>query len=721
MFFNPLFENIFQQIPLSLLEFWSSFSFIVGLVLMFFAYGGYTLRPGNKWGIGREWQAWDGVSFLSMGVTFFAIWISGFIGSSFVLVPGAQTFESLKDLSVFLCIVLFGYPALLVVPFAYGLSDFYEGIPLEFMTDWWIGYFINPSCFWLAHQLIGKCPDFRKLRTWKLYALFVGLFMAVEPVLWGFICTGKFTSTEAHYVITPAIFFTTLVTWVMAPFGMLAAYPLSRRLRIFWGDIPGHVKQKNLREKYWTWMSGKDPETGKDCTPGADSGVPIRFFILAPFVVSSLLMMGGTAYFALKSSEEGALRQTAKLHEVISENINLKLGSEVSEPMLRKVAASVPAKLIIVSASGEVISRFGNPGSDLITASLREIGKKDKFHVTLKSARKLSREKWLIDIRPIGGNKIYSLITAMPESYYLAGVRKGQTDSSLIFALGLVLVLFITGVLGAMVITPIRRACHAAHELSHGNLSLRLPESKLAEMNTLSMAFNRMGESLQKSFSDLAEKEDRLTLAVKTGDLGIWEWSLVEDNAFWNENMYRQHDLPSGERMTLEKWAGLLIPEDKDRMLREVRATLKSGDDFHSEFTVKWKDGSLHILRTHGQVLRNKHGEALRFLGISEDITERRKEEKDKAELFEKIASIFLSMRDHTNSPLQALNFSIALLRKRSPEQQDIIDKLETSVQRLSSINRILSRLESRMTNTNLLSENEILDYLDDVDKKASS
>jgi hypothetical protein len=66
----------------------------------------------------------------------------------------------LKDLVVLLSVVLLGYPALITIPFAYGLSDLIEGVPPDFLLAWLPGYFINPSCFWIANQL-GKNPDFR--------------------------------------------------------------------------------------------------------------------------------------------------------------------------------------------------------------------------------------------------------------------------------------------------------------------------------------------------------------------------------------------------------------------------------------------------------------------------------------------------------------------------------------------------------------------------------
>ena len=85
------------------------------------AFGGFTFRVGGRWGFGRERQTWDAKAFLSMPLTFVLIIAAGYLGSFIVLVPGAQTFESLKDLVVLLCIVLFGYPALIAVPPAYML------------------------------------------------------------------------------------------------------------------------------------------------------------------------------------------------------------------------------------------------------------------------------------------------------------------------------------------------------------------------------------------------------------------------------------------------------------------------------------------------------------------------------------------------------------------------------------------------------------------------
>src|SRR5689334_106450 len=176
-------EATFLGLPLTLLEVWGRASYLLGFALAVFAFAGFTFRRGSAWRIGRERQRWDGTALFSIPLTFLLVTITGYLGSFIVLVPGAQTFESLKDLTVFVCVILFGYPALITVPFAYGLSDLIEGVPPDFLWGWLPGYFINPTFFWIAYQLIGKDPDFRRLGTWPRYLIFVAVFMALEPVM----------------------------------------------------------------------------------------------------------------------------------------------------------------------------------------------------------------------------------------------------------------------------------------------------------------------------------------------------------------------------------------------------------------------------------------------------------------------------------------------------------------------------------------------------------
>ena len=321
-------EGIFSGIPLPLLEVWSRFSYIVGFVLALCAFGGVIFRVGGQWGLGWQRQTWDAKAFLSLPLTFGAIIASGYLGSFIVLVPGAQTFESLKDLVVLLCIVLFGYPALFAVPPAYMLSDLIEGVPPGFVLSWAEGYFFWTAFVWLAHQLIGRNPDFRAMRTWARYGVFVALIMLFDPVMWGFICSGEFTADIWYRTISPALFFTLSVSWLIAPWAFLVALPLARRFGWFWAEIPGHVGERALGSGEWIWSAGPGKATGD--ASRVDEGVPIRVFVFAPFILLLLVMVGATAIVALRSADDDAARLVTRLHQEASTSFRLRLAEHLA-------------------------------------------------------------------------------------------------------------------------------------------------------------------------------------------------------------------------------------------------------------------------------------------------------------------------------------------------------------------------------------------------------
>jgi C4-dicarboxylate-specific signal transduction histidine kinase len=529
-------EETVAAIPLPVLEVWGRFAYLVGLGLAVCAFGRFTFRVGSHWGLGRERQTWNERAFLAIPLTFVLIVASGYAGSFIVLVPGAQTFESVKDLVVILCLVLLGYPALVTVPFAYGLSDLIEGVPPAYLLGWLPGYFINPACFWVAYQLIGMDPDFRRAGTWGLYLLAFAVFMALEPVLWGFICSDQFTPAVSYRTVTPALFFTTGLSWLLAPLAMLAALPLARRFQMFWAEIPGHVRQRALGSGRQAWEAGRhQPLHAGSSEP---RGLPIRMFLLAPFIALVLVMVGITAYVALRGAESDATRLAERLHRETATNIRLRLddyltgvsqaGAEPTDgvaSVMNNLPMAVDGRAFIVDRAGSIVASSAAAEDAVVLqaiAALREgagglaaFALDRQFHVDYVSERPLSRQRWLTyaSLYPLvrlGRTDDWILVTAMPEASYLAGVQSGHSRTAMVFAVALLLSLGLAGAMAATVAAPLRRLSQAIGAFERGDLAERVPGSRLAELSVLSRSFNDMADRLQASFASLkAEVEMR--------------------------------------------------------------------------------------------------------------------------------------------------------------------------------------------------------------------
>ncbi|GEM_PF-2745781 len=135
----------------------------------------------------------------------------------------------------------------------------------------------------------------------------------------------------------------------------------------------------------------------------------------------------------------------------------------------------------------------------------------------------------------------------------------------------------------------------------------------------------RKEEALRKS-------EERLTLALSAGHMGIWDWDMRTDESVWNEETYRMLGYKVGEvKPNFAAWADRIHPQDKGWMSAKLEMALKLGDGFSGEFRVLWPDGTVRWIYAVGGLERDRRGEAVRTFGVMMDVTDRKNVEKELA------------------------------------------------------------------------------------------
>ncbi|HVQ28367.1 MAG TPA: PAS domain-containing protein [Vicinamibacteria bacterium] len=116
--------------------------------------------------------------------------------------------------------------------------------------------------------------------------------------------------------------------------------------------------------------------------------------------------------------------------------------------------------------------------------------------------------------------------------------------------------------------------------------------------------------------------------------LGIWQWDLSDPAIDWSDELYRIYGLQPREcAITFEKFLEWVHLEDRDRMRSEVNRALDTGRPFAFEHRIVRGDGSVRILESRGEVVRDLEGRALRLVGTSQDLTERRQQEDARREV----------------------------------------------------------------------------------------
>jgi PAS domain S-box-containing protein len=122
---------------------------------------------------------------------------------------------------------------------------------------------------------------------------------------------------------------------------------------------------------------------------------------------------------------------------------------------------------------------------------------------------------------------------------------------------------------------------------------------------------------------------ERLQLALRSSQFGVWETDLLTGRMDWDDRMLEIYGLTratfNGHRDT---WANCLHPDDRAAaILRSSRAVKGDDNAYDTEFRIVRPDGSVRHIEAHGQLQHDAQGRAIRLVGLNRDISLERKTE----------------------------------------------------------------------------------------------
>ena len=118
------------------------------------------------------------------------------------------------------------------------------------------------------------------------------------------------------------------------------------------------------------------------------------------------------------------------------------------------------------------------------------------------------------------------------------------------------------------------------------------------------------------------ESEERLSLALESSALGIWTWDVETGRVTWSDQCYRIHGLEKGQFAgTLEAFAALVHPEDRERVLCTVRSAMAERVPYLNEFRIVRPNGEVAWVTNRGHASYARDGRPLSVVGTIGDIT----------------------------------------------------------------------------------------------------
>ena len=119
----------------------------------------------------------------------------------------------------------------------------------------------------------------------------------------------------------------------------------------------------------------------------------------------------------------------------------------------------------------------------------------------------------------------------------------------------------------------------------------------------------------------------RYRMATTGGSVGVWDWDLRTNHIYVDPHIntmlgYEDNEIDD----QIEAWLAHIHPDDVERALGVVESRIASDHaNYEVELRLLHKDGGVRWVAARGTVMRDAGGRAIRVVGTSTDVTERRR------------------------------------------------------------------------------------------------
>ncbi len=128
----------------------------------------------------------------------------------------------------------------------------------------------------------------------------------------------------------------------------------------------------------------------------------------------------------------------------------------------------------------------------------------------------------------------------------------------------------------------------------------------------------------------MQENEERLRLTLTRADIGTWDWDLQAGTNIWSEQLFYILGHPAmagGGTVPIAWWRERIHPDDRDCVLQALEDAHTRGTVFGPPHRYVRPDGRIVWLEVHGHFIYNEQGNAIRMLGVTQDMARKAAEE----------------------------------------------------------------------------------------------
>ncbi|MFL5355432.1 ATP-binding protein [Archangium sp.] len=154
------------------------------------------------------------------------------------------------------------------------------------------------------------------------------------------------------------------------------------------------------------------------------------------------------------------------------------------------------------------------------------------------------------------------------------------------------------------------------------------PEPQLLRARMAGLVERFRARSAQEA---LRQSEERYRLSTLATSDAIYDWDMVTDTLRWSVHVRTLFGYPPEDvQGDFRWWSRNLHRKDRRRVLASLRDALEQGDvKWRQEYQFSRVDGSYADVVDQGYILRDASGQPLRMVGGMQDVTERKRAERN--------------------------------------------------------------------------------------------
>ncbi len=167
----------------------------------------------------------------------------------------------------------------------------------------------------------------------------------------------------------------------------------------------------------------------------------------------------------------------------------------------------------------------------------------------------------------------------------------------------------------------------------------------------------------------LQENEARLKLSQEYGGIGSWEHDLVSDQQIWSQTACQLLGYSGVHQPTWEDFLAKVYPDDRQTLLNAHQAHLTQGTKYDVEYRISLANGQTRWIRSVGRAEATANGAPIRFIGIIQDITERKLMEAELKRSNADLEQFAYAISHDMRQPLRMVTSYITLIEAALTQQ----------------------------------------------------